>query len=282
MPARRSLAGKPIIITGASSGIGAATAIACARAQMPVALFARRADKLQAIREQIELSGGRAIVVAGDVADPEANEELIARAEEAFGPIYACIANAGYGLEHETATMPIADIRAMFETNFFGSLHLLQPAIERFRRQGTGHAMMVSSCLSKISMPYYASYCATKAAQDNFCRSMRLELADEGVYVSSVHPIGTKTEFFDTADSNTSGGLKVASTKQNRFMQTPERVAGAIVRCLRKPKGEVWTSLPTRIALAGTLACPATTDRVFRWALRNRLKKKMPELPTDS
>ncbi len=272
MPASIDLSGKPIVITGASSGIGAATAIACAHAGMPVALFARRKNKLDAVKSRIEDLGGSAIVVAGDVADPDANAELLQRATDAFGPIYSVIANAGYGLEHDTATMSIDDIRSMFETNFYGSLHLIDPAVAQFRQRKAGHVLMVSSCLSKISMPYYACYCATKSAQDMFCRSMRIELHSKGVHVSSVHPIGTKTEFFEVADARTEGGIKVSSTKPSRFMQPPQRVANAIVRCLRKPKGEVWTSLPVRFALAGTVAFPGITDALLKRALRRKLK----------
>jgi short-subunit dehydrogenase len=271
MPAPIALTGKPIVITGASSGIGAATARACARAGMLVGMLDRNDDRLNGVRLQIEEAGGSAIAVVGDVTDIEMNTALLARTEEAFGPVYAAIANAGYGLEHETTTMPIDDIRTMFETNFFGSMYLIQPAIKRFREQGAGHAMMISSCLSKVGVPYYASYCASKAAQDLFCRSMRIELAHEGIHVSSVHPVGTKTKFFEDANARTAGGLRVASTKKNRFMQTPERVADTIVRCLRKPKGEVWTSTPTRFALAAGLAFPTLTDSLFKWALRKRL-----------
>ncbi|MCA9303124.1 MAG: SDR family NAD(P)-dependent oxidoreductase [Phycisphaerales bacterium] len=271
MPPPIPLEGKPVIITGASSGIGAATAISCARAGMPVTLFARRADRLDAVAERIRTQGGTALCIAGDVADPEAPAELIAKTEEHFAPLYSVIANAGYGMECATSTMPIDQIRALFEVNFFGSLMLVQPAIERFRAHGAGHALMVSSCLSKLSMPYYACYCATKSAQDMYCRSMRLELESEGIRVSSVHPIGTKTEFFQTADENSEKGLRVSSTRNGRFMQPPERVADAIVRCLRKPKGEVWTSLPTRLALAAGIAMPGVADRLLARALRRRM-----------
>ena len=271
MPAPIPLSGKPVIITGASSGIGAATAIACARVGMPVTLFARRADKLGAVAEQIRTSGGRSLCIAGDVADPDAPAELITKTEEAFGPLYSVIANAGYGMECESATMPIDQIRTMFEVNFYGSLMLVQPAIERFRAHKAGHAFMVSSCLSKLSMPYYACYSSTKSAQDMFCRSLRLELQSEGISVSSVHPIGTKTEFFETADENSEKGLRVSSTRNGRFMQSPERVADAIVRCLRKPKGEVWTSLPVRLGFAASIAMPGLTDRLLARALRKRL-----------
>lgn len=264
------LQGKPVVITGASSGIGAATAVACAAAGMPVGLFARREEKLQLVRERIERDGGRAIVVVGDVSDADANLELIAKTQEAFGDLYGAIANAGYGAEVECATMPIEDIRAMFEVNFYGSMLLVQPAVVMFRERGAGHAMMVSSCLSKIGLPNYGAYCATKAAQDYFCRGMRHELRGTGVFVSSVHPVGTKTEFFDQAAKRSGGGkLKLAGSSE-RFMQSPERVAGAMVKCLRKPRGEVWTSWVVRWALGLGVMMPGVTD----WVLGRMVEKR--------
>jgi len=257
------LKAKPIIITGASSGIGKATAVFCAREGMPVALFARSQDKLEAVKEQIERDGGSAIVVVGAVEDVDANLELIARAEEAFGDVYAVLANAGYGAEVECASMAIEDIRAMFEVNFYGSLNLVQPIVAKFRERGSGHAIMVSSVLSKIGLPYYGAYCASKAAQDHFCRGMRHEVAKDGVYVSSVHPVGTRTEFFNEAAKRSGGKLDFAGSG-DRFMQSPEKVAGAIVKCLRKPRGEVWTSVGARLAMGVSVMMPGVTDFALR------------------
>ena len=267
---RIELQGKPMIITGASSGIGMASAIACARAGMPVALFARSEDKLEAVKERIERDGGKAIVVVGAVEDAQANLALIAKAEEAFGAVYSVLANAGYGAEVESATMSIADIRAMFEVNFYGSLYLVQPMVAQFRQRGAGHALMVSSVVSKIGMPYYGAYCASKAAQDYFCRAMRHELSGTGVFVSSVHPVGTKTEFFNEAAKRSGGALKLAGSSE-RFMQSPEKVGDAIVKCLKKPKGEVWTSWPARIGVGASVMMPGVTD----WMLRRMVKKTM-------
>ncbi len=263
------LKSKPIIITGASSGIGRASAIACARAGMPVALFARSQDKLEAVKDEIQRAGGAAIVVVGAVEDVDANLELIARSEEAFGDVYGVLANAGYGVEVECASMGIDEIRAMFEVNFYGSLNLVQPMIAKFRERGTGHAMMVSSVLSKIGLPYYGAYCASKAAQDHFCRGMRHEVAKDGVFVSSVHPVGTKTEFFHEAAKRSGGALKLAGSS-DRFMQTPEKVAGAIVKCLRKPKGEVWTSWAARTGVGVSVMMPEMTDFVLKRMMKNR------------
>lgn len=264
------LDGKPIVITGASSGIGAATAVACAKAGMSVGLMARRAEKLDAVRERIERDGGRAVVVVGDVVDPEANLELIARTEEAFGDLYGSIANAGYGAEVECATMAIEDIRAMFEVNFYGSLYLTQSAIAGFRERGAGHALMVSSCLSKIGLPRYGAYSATKAAQDHFTRAMMHELRGTGVHVSSVHPVGTRTEFFEEAARKSGGGKLMLAGSSERFMQSPERVAGAMVRCLRKPRGEVWTSTLARLGFGLSVMMPGVTD----WVLGRMVEKR--------
>jgi len=266
---RIELQGKPMIITGASSGIGKATALACGRAGMPIALFARSEDKLEAVKEQIERDGGKAIVVVGAVEDAQANGELIAKATQAFGDVYGALANAGYGVEAPSATMSIADIRAMFEVNFYGSMYLVQPMVAQFRERGAGHALMVSSVLSKIGLPYYGAYCASKAAQDYFCRAMRHELFGTGVFVSSVHPVGTKTEFFNEAAKRSGGKLDFAGSG-DRFMQSPEKVARAIVKCLKKPRGEVWTSMPARIGVGASVMMPGMTD----WALGRMVGKR--------
>ncbi|MFI4898794.1 MAG: SDR family NAD(P)-dependent oxidoreductase [Phycisphaerales bacterium JB059] len=261
---------KPIAITGASSGIGAASAFLCAKAGMPVALMARRAERLGQIADRIRGEGGRAIVVPGSVEDPEAGRRLIEETVGAFGSIYSVFANAGYGLEVPTSEMSEEDVRRIFEVNFHGSLNVARPALAHMRRAGQGHVLFCSSCLSKISISYYGAYSATKACQDHFARSMRLELRDKGIAVSSVHPIGTRTEFFDAAAA-LGGDLKIADQKNTMFLQSPERVARAVVKRLRKGRGgEVWTSLPVRTALGLSVVFPGITDRTLAMLLRKR------------
>ncbi|GJM19266.1 MAG: hypothetical protein DHS20C14_14790 [Phycisphaeraceae bacterium] len=267
-----SLTDRPIVITGASSGIGAATAIACARAGMPVALLARRAGKLDAVAQQVRSVGGRATTVAASVDDPDSSARLLDACEAEFGPAYAAFANAGYGQEAPCHAMDAADIRAMFETNFFASLTLARAAADRFTQRGEGHVLLCSSCLSKLGLPYYGCYSATKACQDHFGRAMRHELRARGVAVSTVHPIGTSTEFFEATRKRSAGGTKLRDAAGGRFMQPPERVADAIVRRLRTGSGsEIWTSLPARLAFAFSGAFPGLTDAVIARKLRNRL-----------
>ncbi len=267
------LAGKTIAITGASSGIGRATAIECARAGMRVVLGARREDRLREAVAQIESLGGKASAVVMDASRMDECRAFVERAEAAFGGLYAVFANAGYGVEKTVMEMPVAEVRAMFETNFFGSLEVVRAGVERFVRAGSGHALMCSSCLSKIGVPYYAAYCATKAAQEHSCRALRLELRGTGVHVSSVHPIGTRTEFFDTAAGLSGGKRRVVPRTSERFMQPPERVARAVVRCLRRPRGEVWTSPLTRTLLGLATVFPGVAD----WGLRKTILKQIRE-----
>lgn len=261
MPAE--LSGLPIAITGASSGIGLATAFACARAGMPVALAARREDRLHEAAAKITAAGGRAIVVRADVSRPEDCRELVERTVGEFGSIYAVFANAGYSQDTPIASTPDPVIREMFETNFYGTLHTIRPALEHMQRTGRGHILVCSSCLSKMALPYGAIYSATKAAQDHISRSLRIELRGTGIYVSSVHPIGTRTELFEVSRKLSPGAPSKIERTPRSLMQPPERVASAVVRCLRRPRGEVWTSLPARLMFALGVAAPGLADRVL-------------------
>ncbi|MEN0021463.1 MAG: SDR family NAD(P)-dependent oxidoreductase [Planctomycetota bacterium] len=268
--AAKDLTGRPIVITGASSGIGRATAFACAQAGMPVTLAARRADRLEAVREQIETLGGRAIAVAADVQHKEDCERLKAEAEAAFGTVYSVFANAGYGFQGAIDATPESELRRIFEVNFWGSLNTILPFVDGMKSAGAGHLLMCSSCLSKLALPYYGAYSATKAAQDHFGRSMRLELRGTGVHVSTVHPVGTRTEFFDVADEQSAGGATLVKNTPDRFMQPPEKVADAIVACLRRPRGEVWTSFGTRLQMALATLLPGTADRALAGIIAKR------------
>jgi short-subunit dehydrogenase len=235
---------------------------------MPVALAGRREGALREVEAAITGAGGRAIVVPTDVADAAQCERLVERTVEAFGSIHAVFANAGYGLRGPVHELADDAIRAIFETNFWGTLNTIRPALRHMLEAGRGHALICSSCLSKLGTPYTAPYSATKAAQDHFGRAMRTELAPRGVYISTVHPIGTRTEFSQAA-AERSGGSRRSLRAPGLFTQTPERVAGAIVACLRRPRGEVWTSTTVRLAMAAAVAFPGLADRVLSRAYRH-------------
>ena len=267
----RDLTGLPIAISGAGTGIGRATAMACARAGMPVALSGRREGPLREVERRISDSGGRAMVMSVDVADADACARFVEAAVDHFGTLYAVFANAGYGLRGPVHELTDRAIRDIFETNFWGTLNLFRPALShmlggRESEHDRGHLLACSSCLSKLGTPYTSPYSASKAMQDHIGRGMRHELSGERIHVSTVHPIGTSTEFFDAAASrDDSVGQSLAPPKL--FTQSPDRVARAVVRCLRKPRGEVWTSHAVRLTFAAATAFPGLADRVLARSL---------------
>jgi short-subunit dehydrogenase len=269
--AKIDLTGLPMAITGASSGIGAATALACARAGMPVALGARRADRLAEVAARVRALGGRAVTVEMDVTDPDGGERLARACVESFGSVYGLFANAGIGIEAPFHEMTDAQVRRIFEVNFFGSLSAVRAALPSMLSAGRGHVLFCSSCLAQMGIPYYGMYCATKASQHLVGRAMRLELAPKGVHVSTVHPVGTVTEFFDKTKNAAGGEPALVSRAPSWTMQRPERVADAVVRCLRKPRSEVWTSAFTRLAMAFASAFPGIENPVLATMVRKRL-----------
>jgi short-subunit dehydrogenase len=261
----RDLTGKVILITGASSGIGAATATACAEAGMRVSLVARRADKLEAQAQIINKLGREAHVFAADVQSDTDMRAAFDNCHQRFGRLDAVFANAGYGQIVDVLEMTEADERAMFETNYFGTTRTLRLALPYLRETPSGlkHMLVCSSAASEIGLPTLGVYAATKAAQDCVAGAMRAELHDEGFSVTSVHPIGTKTDF-----------MRLAGEAQNKntpamMQQSPEKVARDIVIALRKPRPEVWPSAITRLGLALGTACP----RFAAWAMRRHYRK---------
>ncbi|MCL4220949.1 MAG: SDR family NAD(P)-dependent oxidoreductase [Phycisphaerales bacterium] len=267
------LAGKPIVITGASSGIGHATALGCARADMPVAVMARRADRLELLASQIRGAGGRVLTHVGAVEDAAACATLVERCRAEFGSVYAVFANAGHSIEQSVEEMPDESLRRMFEVNFFGSLNVIRPALALMRGAGRGHVLWCSSCLSKVSLPRYAAYCATKACQDHFARALRLELRGSGIYCSSIHPVGTRTEIWDNIVRHSPGGASLIDRSRANGGHPPQRVASAVVSCLRRPRGEVWLSTPMRLVIALGVAAPGLADAVIERLARRRAER---------
>lgn len=271
--AKIDLTGRTIAITGASSGIGRATALLCAREKMNVVVGARREDRLRELVDQIRSEGGNASFVVMNVTTPGDNQRLIDAALAEFRSLYSVFSNAGYGVERKVMDCSRENLADIFETNFWSSLELCQMGARHMLDSNPGpdkgHVLMCSSCVSKIGLPSFAAYSASKALQDHFGRAMRIELADSGVHVSTVHPIGTRTEFFDTA-RELSGGKRTSIQTPESFRQPAETVARAIVRCLQRPRGEVWTSIPMRAALSLATLMPRLADRMLIRKMRGR------------
>ncbi len=228
---------------------------------MDVLLNGRDTSRLADVAERIRGLGRRVQVVAGDVAQPGFAGHLLDVADEALDGFYAVFANAGYGFKKAAHETPLATLREIFEVNFFAGYELLTEAARRLiARDAPGHLLMCSSAVAKFALRDFSAYSATKAAQNHVCRAMRMELRPYHIEVSSVHPVTTATDFFVRAARLSDSAAAVRGP--GPFVQPPERVARAVVRCLRRPRPEVWTSVLARLGAGIVTVFPRVLDTV--------------------
>ena len=197
---KRSLAGRVAVVTGASSGIGLATAKALARAGARLILVSRSEARLQATAQDVARAAGGgppSLVLPCDVSDPEAVRTMADRVRRAAGTPDIVVNNAGIGHWAPVVELSLERIRAVFDVNFFGAVHCTKAFLPAMleRRQGT--VVFVSSGLGALPFPYTGAYCASKHALNGFAGSLRAEVEPLGVNVLLVLPGGTRTAFFE-------------------------------------------------------------------------------------
>lgn len=251
--------GKVVIVTGASSGIGRATALAFARAGAHVALGARREDRLREVADEIRALGSEAFPVRTDVARREDVERLVGTALERWGRVDVLVNNAGFGHYARVEDIADEDMRALLDVNFFGTLYGIQAVLPHMRARGAGHIVNVSSVAGRQGFPFHGGYAAAKHAVIGLTAALRGELAGSGVHASVVLPVSTATEFFDVARDPY--GLEPAPVG---VVQSADHVAKAIVRCVRRPVSEVYTVPGLKAALATAVAAPILADVAAR------------------
>lgn len=235
---------------------------------MDVLLHGRDEERLAAVAEEVRQLGRRVALVAGDVTEPGLNERLLDVAETELGGFYAVFANAGYGFKKPAHELSMDELRRLFEVNFFACYELVATAARRLiATQRPGHLLMCSSGLAKFTLLNFSAYSATKAAQNHVCRAMRWELRRHDIEVASVHPITTRTDFFLRTGEERDASIDPAQAYRHVprwLLQKPETVANAIVRCLRRPVPEVWTSLLARTAAGLITIFPRLADVMGR------------------
>lgn len=187
---QRRLESKVVVITGASRGIGRATARLFAKCGASVVLAARREDALLEVAAECEARGGRALVVPTDVSDFRAVDNLARRAVDHFGSIDVWVNNAVLAAVGRLEEVPPEANRRIVETNLLGYLHGAQAALPRFWEQGSGVLIFMSSGFGLVGAPYADAYTATKFAQRGLAQALRGELRGSGVHVCTVMPGG--------------------------------------------------------------------------------------------
>jgi NAD(P)-dependent dehydrogenase (short-subunit alcohol dehydrogenase family) len=193
------LEGQVVIITGASAGIGEETARRLARGGARVVISARRQDRLDALKREIESAGGKALVVVGDITSADDRARLVEQTLSAFGGIDALVNNAGYGVRGPIEIVPLESIRRNFETNVFSLIGLSQLVIPVMRKQGSGRIVNISSVAGRIARPLSSVYDSTKHALEALSDGMRGELAPFGIKVVVIEPGFILTEFLQVS-----------------------------------------------------------------------------------
>ena len=189
---------------------------------------------------------------------------LVQQALLRFGRLDVMICNAGFGIYGPIDAIDPAQMQRLLDVNYLGTYHAVRAALPVFRRQGTGHLILVSSIVGKRGVPYVGAYAATKFAQVGLAECLRAELAGSGIHVSVVFPISTETEFFDVMTRESGHATRAAGPRQR-----PERVAQSIAWAIERPVPEVYPyKLARGLVLLNALA-PGFCDRlVKKWGRR--------------
>lgn len=239
--------GKVVAVTGASSGIGAATARELATRGSAVVLGARRTDRLEAVVEQIRADGGRAEMLAVDVTDRSDLERLVALAVDRFGRLDVLVGNAGVARTSPVADLDVDSWDAMIDVNVRGVLHGIAAALPVFRRQGRGHFVTTISTSGLKIVPTQAVYAGTKNAVRTLLEALRQESTDGVVRTTSVSPGYVRTELLDYIDDPAQ--REQAQQAMAALGIDPDAVARAIAFAIEQPDdveiGDI-TLRPTR------------------------------------
>lgn len=219
------LSGKNIVITGASSGIGAEIARLCAKRGANLVLLARSLDKLTELKKSLESTYSVTIdVYRLDVSDTDAVRTIFTEMLSKIGHVDILVNNAGFGVFREAHEASFEEIKSMFDVNVVGLMACTSMVIPGMRERRSGHIINVASQAGKIATPKSSVYSATKHAVLGYTNSLRMELADWNVFVTAVNPGPIATNFFSIADEK---GTYVKNV--GRYMLQPDYVAKKVV-----------------------------------------------------
>jgi short-subunit dehydrogenase len=249
-----------VAITGASAGIGRATALRLARDGAAVAICARRADRLDAVAAQIAAAGGEALPIVADVTRETDMERFVAQTADHFGRLDVMMCNAGFGIAGAIDDISLDQMQKLMDINYTGTFLAARAALRVFRKQGHGHLIIVSSIVGKRGVPYMGAYSATKFAQVGLAECLRAEVAGSPIHVSVVYPVSTDTEFFDVMSQETGATV----TRAFGPRQPAETVADAIARAIAHPVAEIYPHFTSRFLVMLNAVAPGLTDRIVK------------------
>jgi NAD(P)-dependent dehydrogenase (short-subunit alcohol dehydrogenase family) len=262
-----------VLVTGASSGIGRATALACARRGDRVALLARARGPLDEAARECRAGGAAAtLVLVADVGDPDAVTAAVRQTVDRFGRLDAVVHAAAVMAYGRVEDVPADVFERVVRTNLLGTANVARAALPRFRAQAGGTLVIVGSLLDKVAVPEMGAYVTGKWGVRGLARVLRLETRDApGVEVCSVAPAGVDTPIYAQA-ATWAGHLGQPPPP----VDPPEKVALAVLRTLDRPRRERVVGVASRLVQLGFVAAPAVYDALvgplFRLAALERAR----------
>lgn len=267
-----ALSQKTVVITGASSGVGRAAALAFAEAGAHVVLAARRQEALDEVAAECRSSGVEAEVVLTDVGDPLAMKTLAAQAIERFGGIDVWVNNAGVGAVGEFTDTPMAAHERVIQTNLLGYMNGAYAVLPHFKARGAGVLINTLSLGSWAPAPYSVAYSASKFGLRGFSEALRGELSHhEGIHVCDVFP-----GFLDTPGIAHAGNYTGREIKPIPPLSNPRRVARAMVRLAQHPRDAVTVGASARAVRLGHFLAPGLASRLMARGLALYFRQATP------
>ncbi|HEY9847264.1 MAG TPA: SDR family oxidoreductase [Candidatus Caenarcaniphilales bacterium] len=263
-----------VLITGASQGIGKATALLFARQGYNLILAARHAEPLEAVAQEIQQLDRSALSVPTDVKDSEQVKTLVQKALDHYGAVDVLINNAGIYVSGPVEQFSLEDWHNTIDLNFWGYIHTIQTLLPHFLARGSGTIVNISSIGGKVPLPYVTPYCASKFAITGLTKSLHAELSPKGIQVCGIYPNLIKSDFMERAIFRGQDDKNAQARRDQLNMilkapvvEKPEDVAKAIWDAVEHKKPEV---------LVGSANLGATVNRVFpglmQWFFRQSQK----------
>ena len=258
---------KVVVITGASSGIGEASAIKFARKNAKVVLVARRKEKLLQVQKEISQYTDSTLVCQCDVSNKSQVKEMTDTVLDTFGRIDILVNNAGFVIYGKVSELTIEEIESQMETNYFGMIYCTKNFLSHMIEQGQGHIVNVASVGASLGVPGVASYCATKFAMLGFSEGLKHELSGTGVDVTVVSPIMVDTPLLANLLENISMHSTIA-------ILSPEKVANTILKAANSSKLEIVVPTIARAGIWAKQNFPYFVNPIIGNAFRKQLAKR--------